>query len=63
MSRSKIHVMPHPPVIHPFDQLHGTDTSGLIPGSVIVQGTSAKLEELTAYYGVAPSILHGLLDI
>ncbi len=51
------------PAIHPFDQLHGTDTSGLIPGSVIVQGTSAKVEELTAYYGVAPSILHGLLDI
>jgi SAM-dependent methyltransferase len=50
------------PVIHPFDRLHGTDTSGLIPGSVIVQGTNAKLEELTAYYGVAPSILHGLLD-
>jgi hypothetical protein len=51
------------PAIHPFDQLHGTDTSGLIPGSVIVQGTSAKVEELTAYYGVAPSILHGLLDL
>jgi SAM-dependent methyltransferase len=51
------------PAIHPFDQLHGTDTSGLIPGSVIVQGTQAKVEELTAYYGVAPSILHGLLDI
>jgi hypothetical protein len=51
------------PAIHPFDQLHGTDTSGLIPGSVIVQGTNAKLSELTAYYGVAPSILHGLLDI
>ena len=63
MSRSKVHVMTHPPVIHPFDQLHGTDTSGLIPGSVIVQGTAAKVEELTAYYGVAPSILHGLLDI
>jgi SAM-dependent methyltransferase len=51
------------PAIHPFDQLHGTDTSGLIPGNVIVQGTGAKVEELTAYYGVAPSILHGLLDI
>jgi hypothetical protein len=51
------------PAIHPFDQLHGTDTSGLIPGSIIAQGTSAKVEELTAYYGVAPSILHGLLDI
>jgi SAM-dependent methyltransferase len=58
--------MPRPkpkPVIHPFDQLHGTDTSGLIPGSVIARGTKAKVEELTAYYGVAPSILHGLLDI
>ncbi len=51
------------PAIHPFDQLHGTDTSGLIPGSVIAQGTSARPAELTAYYGVAPSILNGLLDI
>jgi SAM-dependent methyltransferase len=51
------------PAIHPFDTLHGTDTSGLIPGKIIAQGTSAKVEELTAYYGVAPSILHGLLDI
>lgn len=58
--------MPRPkpkPAIHPFDTLHGTDTSGLIPGSVIVQGTAAKVEDLTAYYGVAPSILHGLLNI
>lgn len=51
------------PPIHPFDQLHGTDTSGLIPGSEIVKGTTARVSELTAYYGVAPSILHGLLDI
>jgi SAM-dependent methyltransferase len=51
------------PAIHPFDTLHGTDTSGLIPGKIIAQGTSAKVEELTAYYGVAPSILHGLLDL
>jgi hypothetical protein len=51
------------PAIHPFDTVHGTDTSGLIPGSVLVQGTDAKVEELTAYYGVAPSILHGLLDL
>jgi SAM-dependent methyltransferase len=50
------------PAIHPFDTLHGTDTSGLISGKIIAQGTSAKVEELTAYYGVAPSILHGLLD-
>jgi hypothetical protein len=51
------------PAIHPFDQLHGTDTSGLIPGSVIAQDTSAKASELTAYYGVAPSILHDFLDL
>ncbi|MES2391260.1 MAG: class I SAM-dependent methyltransferase [Acidobacteriota bacterium] len=51
------------PAIHPFDQLHGTDTSGLIPGSVIAQGTAHKPEELTAYYGVAPSILQSLLDL
>jgi SAM-dependent methyltransferase len=58
--------MPRPkpqPAIHPFDQLHGTDTSGLIPGRVIARGTTAKVEELTAYYGVAPSILQGILDI
>jgi SAM-dependent methyltransferase len=54
---------PATPAVHPFDQLHGTDTSGLIPGSVIVQGTRARVSELTAYYGVAPSILHGVLDI
>jgi SAM-dependent methyltransferase len=54
---------PSQPAIHPFDTLHGTDTSGLIPGSVIAIGTKAKVAELTAYYGVAPSILHGLLDI
>ena len=58
--------MPRPkiePAIHPFDQLHGTDTSGLIPGYIIAEGTDAQVSELTAYYGVAPSILHGLLDI
>jgi SAM-dependent methyltransferase len=51
------------PAIHPFDQLHHTDTSGLIPGYVIAEGTNVQVSELTAYYGVAPSILHGLLDI
>jgi len=50
------------PAIHPFDSLHGTDTSGLISGKVIAQGTNTKVEDLTAYYGVAPSILHNLLD-
>jgi SAM-dependent methyltransferase len=51
------------PAIHPFDQLHGTDTSGLIPGTVIAQGTGIPVEELTAYYGIAPSILQGIIDM
>jgi len=50
------------PAVHPFDQRHGTDTSGLIAGSVLVRGTDARVAELTAYYGIAPSILTGLLD-
>lgn len=52
-----------PPVIHPFDQRHGTDTSGLLPGSRIAVGTGFAPEELTAYYAVAPSILHGVIDL
>ncbi len=51
------------PVIHPFDQLHGTDTSGLIPATAIARGTTVKPAELTAYYGIAPSILQTLLDL
>jgi len=50
-------------VIHPFDQLHGTDTSGLIPADTIARGTDIKPAELTAYYGIAPSILQTLLDL
>lgn len=48
--------------IHPFDKRHGTDTSGLLPAHVIALGTKAAREDLTAYYGVAPSILEGVLD-
>ncbi len=51
------------PVTHPFDQQHGTDTSGLIPGTRLAAGTGMAPEELTAYYGVAPSILHGVVDL
>lgn len=51
------------PAIHPFDKLHGTDTSGLLPGTRIAAGTGIAPEELTAYYGVAPSILHGVIDL
>ena len=49
--------------IHPFDRQHGTDTSGLLPGAQIAEGTGIAFAELTAYYGVAPSILHGLVDV
>jgi SAM-dependent methyltransferase len=54
---------PHQAAIHPFDQRHGTDTSGLLPGEVIAQGTDATVAELTAYYGIAPSILRTLVDL
>ena len=54
---------PSPPVIHPFDRLHGTDTSGLLPGTEIAEGTGIPARELTAYYGVAPSILNGVVDL
>jgi SAM-dependent methyltransferase len=51
------------PAIHPFDQLHGTDTSGLLPATVIAEGTHANPVELTAYYGIAPSILRSLITL
>jgi SAM-dependent methyltransferase len=56
------HASKHTPVVHPFDRRHGTDTSGLIPAPVIARGTSAPVDELTAYYGIAPSILQGVID-
>lgn len=49
--------------VHPFDKLHGTDTSGLLPGTAIAEGTGIAAKDLTAYYGVAPSILHTLVDV
>ncbi len=47
--------------VHPFDHLRGTDTSGLIPASALVTGSPAD-RHVTAYYGVAPSILRTLID-
>ena len=47
--------------IHPFDQMHGVDTSGLVPAKHLVTG-HANDEHVTAYYGVAPSILRSLID-
>ena len=49
--------------VHPFDTLHGTDTSGLLPGTEIAVGTGIPPKDLTAYYGVAPSILNALIDL
>lgn len=52
-----------PSAVHPFDKLHGTDTSGLLPGPEIAAGTGFAPEDLTAYYGVAPSILDGVVRL
>ena len=47
---------------HRFDQLRGTDTGGLIPPRDLVTGHPAD-RHVTAYYGVAPSILRTLLEL
>ncbi|HTH54282.1 MAG TPA: class I SAM-dependent methyltransferase [Edaphobacter sp.] len=47
--------------IHPFDQIHETDTSGLVPACDLVTGHPND-EHVTAYYAVAPSILRTLID-
>lgn len=54
---------PRKPAVHPFDVTHGTETSGLVPGKVIARGTIHDAADLTAYYGIAPSILRALLDL
>ena len=51
-----------PGPIHPFDQLYGTDTSGLIPHAGLLTG-HAHDPYITAYYAVAPSILNTILDL
>lgn len=47
--------------VHPFDQMHGTDTSGLVPAKDLVTGHPND-EHVTAYYAVAPSILRSLVE-
>lgn len=54
---------PRKPVVHPFDIAHDTETSGIVPGNVIARGTTHEAADLTAYYGIAPSILRSLLDL
>lgn len=48
--------------IHPFDQIHGVDTSGLVPAANLITGHPND-EHVTAYYGVAPSILRILIEL
>src|ERR1035437_6113244 len=57
--RDRLLLTPFP--IHPFDQAYGVDTSGLVPARHLVTG-HANDEHVTAYYGVAPSILRALID-
>ena len=56
--RDLLQLTPFP--IHPFDQMHGVDTSGLVPAKHLITG-HANDEHVTAYYGVAPSILRALI--
>jgi SAM-dependent methyltransferase len=76
MSKTAPHLVPQPKVpqprrardllkltrfpIHPFDQAHGVDTSGLVPAAYLLTGHPND-RHVTAYYGVAPSILRQLI--
>jgi hypothetical protein len=56
-------VMPAPqPPQHPFDQIHGVETSGLIAAGNLITGHPND-SHVTAYYGVAPSILRALIGL
>lgn len=46
---------------HPFDQANGVRTSGLIAGRNLKSG-HAHDRHATAYYGVAPSVFHAVLN-
>jgi SAM-dependent methyltransferase len=45
---------------HPFDLEHGVRTSGLIAGRHLKSGQRNDRHN-TAYYGVAPSVFHGMI--
>ncbi len=49
-------------VVHPFDAMHGVETGGLIPAGQLVTGHSSDAY-VTAYYGVAPSIVRNLVEL
>lgn len=46
---------------HPFDLLHGTDTSGLVGGGDLATGHEHDAF-ITAYWGMAPSRFRGALE-
>jgi SAM-dependent methyltransferase len=50
------------PAIHPFDIVHGTDTSGLIRGEDLSTSHRNGFWS-TAYYGVSPALLLHLLNV
>jgi len=58
MARRKSSIAP----VHPFDAAHGVETGGLIPAGDLVTGHTSD-EHVTAYYGVAPSILRELVNL
>jgi hypothetical protein len=47
---------------HPFDTAHGVETSGLISAGKLSTGHPSDAH-ITAYYGVAPSILRSLIEL
>ena len=47
---------------HPFDLLHGTETSGYIPGQLLASGRPADFHN-TAYYAISPSTLTAALAL
>jgi len=53
-------LVPRKPRIHPFDRLHGVDTSGLIDHSLLGSGHSHD-QHNTAYWGTAPSLMRQIL--
>ena len=46
---------------HPFDQRHGAETSGHIPGEQLAGGTPSDLYN-TAYWAISPSTLQDALE-
>ena len=51
-----------PPVVHPFDRTHGTDTGGLIPPDQL-QTPHPSSQHTTAYYAMSPSRFSAAIDL